>query len=227
MVVKWQIHSINLLFWYFGFFNSRLHWIISSSDNNQAKAMSYFIPGLKLKWMFSHYCSSIKLPFSTLLVSLGTSECSTGSYVCDINANCTKTDDSYICACKGYTGDGHSFNSRRKFLTNKKKLFPLKLRNLMFFSLSCNVLAINFCSQMSMSVAMATMFAMSIWTVTTQMVLIFVPAKKDTLEMDSHVKVNKSSPHYLKHTALLISYRPWKLAHIFEDCFHAPLSYFY
>ena len=68
----------------------------------------------------------------------------------------------------------------------------------MFFSLSSNVLAINFCSQMSMSVAMATMFAMLIPTVTTQMVLIFVLARKDTLEMDSHVKVNKGSPHYLK-----------------------------
>ena len=78
----------------------------------------------------------------------------------------------------------------------------------MFFSLSSNVLAINFCSQMSMSVAMATMFAMLIPTVTTQMVLIFVLARKDTLEMDSHVKVNKSSPHYLKQAALPISYRP-------------------
>ena len=66
----------------------------------------------------------------------------------------------------------------------------------MFFSLSSTVLAIRFCSQMSMSVAMATMFAILIRTVTTQMVLIFVPAKKDTLEMDSHVKVSKSSPHY-------------------------------
>ena len=61
----------------------------------------------------------------------------------------------------------------------------------MFFSLSSNVLAIRFCSQMSMSVAMATMFAMLIRIITTQMVLIFVPAKKDTLEMDSHVKVNR------------------------------------
>ena len=68
----------------------------------------------------------------------------------------------------------------------------------MFFSLSSNVLAINFCSQMPMSVAMATMFAMLIRTVTTQMVLIFVLARRDTLEMDSHVKVNKSSPLYLK-----------------------------
>ena len=59
-------------------------------------------------------------------------------------------------------------------------------------------MAIDFCSQMSMSVAMATMLAMLILTATIQMVLIFVPAKKDTLEMDSHVKVNKSSPHYLK-----------------------------
>ena len=76
--------------------------------------------------------SSIKLPFSSLLVSPGIDECSTGSYVCDINANCTNTDDSYICACKeGYTGDGHSCqgiiitfdpaNSRIKFLKDKKK----------------------------------------------------------------------------------------------------------
>ena len=77
-------------------------------------------------------CSPNKLPFSTLLVSSGIDECSTGSYECDINANCTNTDDSYICACKeGYTGDGHSCqgiitafdlaNSRIKFLKNKKK----------------------------------------------------------------------------------------------------------
>ena len=66
----------------------------------------------------------------------------------------------------------------------------------MIFSLSSNVLAIHFCSQMSMSVAMATMFAMLIRTVATQIVLIFVPAKKDTLEIDSHVKVSKSSPQY-------------------------------
>ena len=48
---------------------------------------------------------------------------------------------------------------------------------------------------MSMSVAMAIMFAMLMETVATQMVLIFVLAKKDTLEMDSHVEVNKSSLH--------------------------------
>ena len=74
-----------------------------------------------------------------------------------------------------------------------------------------------------MSVAMATMFAMLIPTVATQMVLIFVPVKKDTLEMDSHVEVNKSSVHYSKQAALNINYRPWKLAHILEACFHAPL----
>ena len=80
---------------------------------------------------------------------------------------------------------------------------------------------------MSLSVAMATMFAMLIPTVTTQMVLIFVLARKDTLEMDSHVKVNKSSLHYLKQAALHINYRPWELAHTLEACFHAPLSYCY
>ena len=68
----------------------------------------------------------------------------------------------------------------------------------MFVSVSSNVWQLDFCSQMSMSVAMPTMLAMLILTVTIQMVLIFVPAKKDTQEMDSHVKVNKSSPHYLK-----------------------------
>ena len=63
----------------------------------------------------------------------------------------------------------------------------------MFVSVSSNLLAIHFCSQMSMSVAMAAMFAMLIRTVTTQMVLIFVLARKDTLEMDSHVKVSENT----------------------------------
>ena len=78
----------------------------------------------------------------------------------------------------------------------------------MLVSLSSNLLAIHFCSQMSMSVAMATMFAMLIPTVTTQMVLIFVPVKMDTLEVDSHVKVNKSSLQYSKQAALNRNYRP-------------------
>ena len=78
----------------------------------------------------------------------------------------------------------------------------------MLISLSSNLSAIHFCSQMSMSVAMATMFAMLIPTVTTQMVLIFVPVKMDTLEMDSHVKVNKSSLQYSKKAALNVNYRP-------------------
>ena len=70
----------------------------------------------------------------------------------------------------------------------------------MLVSLSSNLLAIHFCSQMSMSVAMATMFAMLIPTVTTQMILIFVPV--------NHVKVNKSSLQYSKQAALNINYRP-------------------
>ena len=77
---------------------------------------------------------------------------------------------------------------------------------------------------------MATMFAMLIQTVTTQMVLIFVHARKDTLEMlemDSHVKVNKSSLHYLKQATLHINNCPRKLALILETCCHTPLSYFY
>ena len=78
-----------------------------------------------------------------------------------------------------------------------------------------------------MSVAMATMLAMLIQTVTTQRVLIFVLASKDTLEMDSHVKVNKSSPRYLKQAALPRNNCPWKLALLLKTCCHAPLSYFY
>ena len=97
----------------------------------------------------------------------------------------------------------------------------------MLVSLSSNLLAIHFCSQMSMSVAMATMFAMLIPTVTTQMVLTFVLARKDTLEMDSYVKVNKSTLQCWKQAALHINYRPWELAHTLEACFHAPLSYCY
>ena len=93
--------------------------------------------------------------------------------------------------------------------------------------LSSNVLAIHFCSQMSMSVVMVTMFAMLIQTVTTQMVLIFVLVRKDTPEMESHVKVNKSSLHYLKQAALHINNCSWKLALILETCCLAPLSYFY
>ena len=63
--------------------------------------------------------------------------------------------------------------------------------------------------------------------VPTLMVRIIAHVRKDTLEMDTHVKVNKSGLHYLKHAALHINYRPWVLARILEVCFHAPLSYFH
>ena len=43
--------------------------------------------------------------------------------------------------------------------------------------------------------------------------------------MDSHVKVNKSSLHYLKQAALHISFRQRRLVLIFEAYLHAPLSY--
>ena len=74
---------------------------------------------------------------------------------------------------------------------------------------------------------MVTIFAMLIYTITTQMVLIFVLARKDTPEMNSHVNVIKSSLQYLKQAALHINDCPWKLALILETCCHAPLSYFY
>ena len=78
-----------------------------------------------------------------------------------------------------------------------------------------------------MSVAKVTMFAMLIQTVTTQMVLIFVLARKDTPDMYSHVIVIKSSLQYLKQAALHTNDYPWKLALILETCCHAPLWYFY
>ena len=39
-------------------------------------------------------------------ITLDIDECSNGSHVCDVNANCTKTGGSYNCTWKkGYTGD--------------------------------------------------------------------------------------------------------------------------
>ena len=45
--------------------------------------------------------------------------------------------------------------------------------------------------------------------------------------MGSHVKVNKSSLHYLKQAPLHMNYCPQKLAHILETCFHTTMLYFY
>ena len=130
----------------------------------------------------------MKYPISISFVLLDIDECLITSHACDVTANCTNTDGSCNCNCtckEGYTGDGESC---RGIIT------ALDLANT------------------EKSVAMATMIAMLIPTVRTQMVLIFVLAKKDTLEMDSHIKVNKSSLHYLKQAA-------------FEAYLHAPLSY--
>ena len=80
-------------------------------------------------------------------------------------------------------------------------------------------MAIHFCSQMSTSVAMATMFAMLIQTVTTQMVLIFVHARKDTLEMDSHVKVNKSNLQYFKTSSFAHKLSPTEISPHFKGLF--------
>ena len=142
---------------------------------------------------------SMKYPISISFVLLDIDECLITSHACDVTANCTNTDGSYNCTCKeGYTGDGDSCRGiiTALDLANTKK-----------------------------SVAMATMIAMLIPTVRTQMVLIFVLAKKDTQEMDSHVKVNKSSLHYLKQVALHISFRQRRLVLIFEAYLHSPLSY--
>ena len=80
---------------------------------------------------------------------------------------------------------------------------------------------------MSMNVTIKAILVMLMRIVPTLMVRIIAHVRKDTLEMDTHVKVNKSGLHYLKHAALHINYRPWVLARILEVCFHAPLSYFH
>ena len=79
---------------------------------------------------------------------------------------------------------------------------------------------------MSMNVTIKAILVMLMRIVPTLMVRIIAHVRKDTLEMDTHVKVNKSGLHYLKHAALHMNYRPWVLARILEVCFHAPLSYF-
>ena len=43
-------------------------------------------------------------------------ECSNGSHVCDVNANCTNTVGSHNCTCKeGFTGNGRSCSGTVKF----------------------------------------------------------------------------------------------------------------
>ena len=43
-------------------------------------------------------------------------ECSNGSHVCDVNANCTNTVGSHNCTCKeGFTGNGRSCSGTASF----------------------------------------------------------------------------------------------------------------
>ena len=42
-------------------------------------------------------------------------ECETGEALCDINANCTDTEGSYLCQCHpGFSGDGFNCSSEYK-----------------------------------------------------------------------------------------------------------------
>ena len=86
---------------------------VSLSSNGLAR--------LKLKLMsFTPLCcSSVKLPFSTLHLSPGIDECSTGSYVCDINANCTNTDGSHNCTCRRTIMPRYNFCIRLSKYQNK------------------------------------------------------------------------------------------------------------
>ena len=43
-------------------------------------------------------------------------ECSNGSHVCDVNANCTNTVGSHNCTCKeGFTGNGDTCSGTASF----------------------------------------------------------------------------------------------------------------
>ena len=81
---------------------------------------------------------SIKYSISISFVPLDIDECLNRSHACDVTANCTNTDGSHNCTCKeGYTGDGQSCQgiiTALDLANRKKKLFPQKLRNLMFAS---------------------------------------------------------------------------------------------
>lgn len=42
-------------------------------------------------------------------------ECSDGTAICDLNANCTNTIGSYTCSCNsGFTGDGTNCSGKQK-----------------------------------------------------------------------------------------------------------------
>ena len=58
--------------------------------------------------MFHHTCS------------LDINECSIGSHVCHVNANCINTDGSHNCSCKeGFIGDGRSCSGTLNLLCYK------------------------------------------------------------------------------------------------------------
>ena len=45
--------------------------------------------------------------FQVLLFVIDINECEDNSHICDLNANCTNTEGSYICAChESFFGDG-------------------------------------------------------------------------------------------------------------------------
>ena len=48
-----------------------------------------------------------RFPLSLLSLFIDVDECVQNSTLCNINANCTNTDGSYMCQCQdGYEGDG-------------------------------------------------------------------------------------------------------------------------
>ena len=51
----------------------------------------------------------VKISILNVTCSLDIDECSNGSHLCDVNANCTNSVGSHNCTCKeGFTGNGTS-----------------------------------------------------------------------------------------------------------------------
>ena len=73
--------------------------LCASPLNNTA--MNVYIVSLSSRELIIKCCSTDK------------NECNTGSYECDVNADCVNTAGSYTCVCKqGYTGDGKTCSGK-------------------------------------------------------------------------------------------------------------------
>ena len=61
-----------------------------------------------------------------ILVIIDIDECSTNSHSCDVNADCSNTQESYTCTCKaGYSGDGISCSGTLIFVSLRASVLSL------------------------------------------------------------------------------------------------------